>query len=140
MEIAIIGAGNVGAALATAWKRAGHSIILGLRDAGKHSELIKTTGARALSPADAAQEAEVIVLALPYPAVEPVVSELGPLAGKILIDATPFMGSPVSGGRVTVTDHPPSPCSPRHRARMWRLTMTGRLQCCGRKTPPPGST
>ena len=27
MEIAIIGAGNVGAALATAWKRAGHSIL-----------------------------------------------------------------------------------------------------------------
>ena len=98
MEIAIIGAGNVGAALATAWKRAGHSILLGLRDAGKHGELIKRTGARALSPADAAQGAEVVVLALPYPAVEPVVSELGPLAGKILIDAT----NPVAR-----TDHGP---------------------------------
>ena len=53
MEIGIIGAGNVGAALATGWKRAGHSIILGLRDAGKHVELIERTGARALSPVDA---------------------------------------------------------------------------------------
>src|SRR4051794_41096399 len=85
MEIAIIGAGNVGAALATAWKRAGHAILLGLRDVGKNSELIKTTGARALSPVDAAQKAEVVVLALPYEAVEPAVADLGPLAGKVLI-------------------------------------------------------
>ena len=98
MEIGVIGAGNVGAALATAWMRAGHSILLGLRDAGKHGELIKRTGARALTPAEAAQGAEVVVLALPYAAVEPVVSELGPLAGKILIDAT---------NPVTRTDHGP---------------------------------
>ena len=60
MEIAIIGAGNVGMALATAWTLApaGHSILLGLRDAGKHGELIKTTGARTIAPADAAQEAD----------------------------------------------------------------------------------
>ena len=98
MEIAIIGAGNVGAALATAWTRAGHSILLGLRDAGKHGELIKRTGARALTPAEAAQRAEVIVLALPYAAVEAAVSELGSLAGKVLIDAT----NPVAR-----TDHGP---------------------------------
>ena len=81
-----------------AWKRAGHSIILGLREAGKHSELIRRTGARALSPADAAQKAEVVVLALPYAAVEPAVGDLGPLAGKVLIDAT---------NPVTPTDHGP---------------------------------
>ena len=98
MEIAIIGAGTVGTALATAWSRAGHSILLGLRDAGKHGEVIERTGARALSPADAAQGAEVVVLALPYPAVEPVVWELGPLAGKVLIDTT----NPVAR-----TDHGP---------------------------------
>ena len=98
MEIAIIGAGNVGAALATAWTRAGHSILLGLRDAGKHGELIKRTGARALKPAEAARQAEVIVLAIPYAAVEATVSELGTLAGKVLIDAT----NPVAR-----TDHGP---------------------------------
>ena len=88
MDIAIIGAGSVGAALATAWMRAGHPILLGLRDAGKHGELIGRTGARALTPAEAAQGAEVVVLALPYTAVQQVVSELGPLPGKILVDAT----------------------------------------------------
>jgi predicted dinucleotide-binding enzyme len=88
MEIAIIGAGNVGAALAEAWARAGHSILLGLREAARHSELIGRTGARALTPIEAAQGAAVVVLALPYAAVESVVSDLGPLSGKILIDAT----------------------------------------------------
>ena len=88
MEIAIIGAGNVGAALATAWSRAGHSIRLGVRDVGKHQGLINKTGAEGLAPAEAAQGAEVIVLALPYAAVEPTVRGLGPLGGKILIDAT----------------------------------------------------
>ena len=83
METAIIGAGNVGTALAAAWKRAGHSILLGLRDVGKHGDLIDRTGARAMSPADAAQGAEVIVLALPYAAVERAISELGSLTGKI---------------------------------------------------------
>ncbi len=109
MEIGIIGAGNVGAALATGWKRAGHSIILGLRDAGKHVELIERTGARALSPVDAAQVAEVVVFALPYAAVEPVVSELGPLAGKISLT-------------------PPIPSRAPIMAPTWPL---------GSRTPPP---
>ena len=61
MEIAIIGAGNVGTALTTAWIRAGHFVLLGLRDAGKHGELIRRTGARALTPAQAVQGAEVII-------------------------------------------------------------------------------
>lgn len=98
MEIAIIGAGNVGAALATAWTLAGHDVLLGVRDARKHGELIEMPGARALPPAEAAQGAEVVVLAIPYSAVEPAISELGPLAGKIVIDAT----NPVAR-----TDHGP---------------------------------
>ncbi|MGQ9848235.1 MAG: NAD(P)-binding domain-containing protein [Bacteroidales bacterium] len=32
MKIAIIGAGNVGGALAKQWAKAGHTIFLGLRD------------------------------------------------------------------------------------------------------------
>jgi predicted dinucleotide-binding enzyme len=50
--------------------------------------LIERTGARALTPIEAAQSAAVVVLTLPYAAVESVVSDLGPLSGKILIDAT----------------------------------------------------
>ncbi len=56
MEIAIIEAGNVGAALATAWSRAGHSFLLAQRDAGKHGELIEKTGALALTHAEGRRE------------------------------------------------------------------------------------
>ncbi len=39
MKIAIIGAGNVGGALAHRWAKAGHQIIIGARD--RNSEKVK---------------------------------------------------------------------------------------------------
>ncbi|MCG9876018.1 MAG: NAD(P)-binding domain-containing protein [Leptospiraceae bacterium] len=43
MNIAIIGTGNVGSALASAWSRVGHTIFLGVRDklSFKGKELLK---------------------------------------------------------------------------------------------------
>lgn len=88
MRIAIIGAGNVGAALARGWSRAGHEVVLGVRDAAKHRALIEETGARALPPNGAAEAAEVIVVAVPHAAVFDAVAGLGALEGKVVIDAT----------------------------------------------------
>lgn len=86
MDIAIIGAGNVGGALARGWARAGHRIVLGLRDAGASTALAAETGARTATPAEAARSAEVIVLSLPWGAAEGVARSLGDLAGRIVID------------------------------------------------------
>ncbi|HLE71032.1 MAG TPA: NAD(P)-binding domain-containing protein, partial [Vicinamibacteria bacterium] len=46
MKIAILGAGNVGSALATALAGKGHSIVLGVRDpaASKYKEMAKGLG------------------------------------------------------------------------------------------------
>jgi 8-hydroxy-5-deazaflavin:NADPH oxidoreductase len=87
MRIAILGAGKVGSALARAWAKAGHDIVLGLRDATRHEALIADTGARAMPLAKAAASGDVIVLALPWTAAETALADLGDLSGKIVIDA-----------------------------------------------------
>lgn len=102
MNIAIIGAGNVGGALGGSWARAGHRIIFGVRDsaAEKTRALLASVGvnARAASPADAARAAEVVVLATPWDATEAAVGSAGDLRGKVLIDCTnPLKFTPGTG-------------------------------------------
>ena len=88
MRIAIIGTGNVGGSLARAWSRAGHQIVLGVRDPtdSKVVALSRAIGMDVKAPAEAAAAAEVVVLALPWTAAEGAVKALGSLKGKIVID------------------------------------------------------
>jgi predicted dinucleotide-binding enzyme len=80
MNIAIIGAGNVGGTLAVALGKQGHAVALGVRTPEK------TPGA--VSIAQAVAGADVIILATPFAALAEVVKETGPMAGKVVIDAT----------------------------------------------------
>jgi 8-hydroxy-5-deazaflavin:NADPH oxidoreductase len=67
MKIAIIGAGNVGRALGTGWRKAGHEVTLGVRDpAGSRATELEQQGFAIAPPKDAAARAEVIVLAVPW--------------------------------------------------------------------------
>ena len=67
MNVAIIGAGNVGKALAASFKRAGHDVVIASRAAEDAGEAAASTGARiATSNASAAAGADVIVLAVPF--------------------------------------------------------------------------
>src|SRR5439155_5611217 len=90
MNIAIIGAGNVGGALAGSSVRAGHKVTLSAKDPAHADAKAKETGARAVrSAADAVNAADVVILAVPYPAVDSVLDDLGEtIAGKVLIDVT----------------------------------------------------
>ena len=96
MNIAIIGSGNVGGALARSSVRAGHKVTLSARDPSHAEAKAKETGARAArSPAEAVKDAEVVILAVPYVAVDDVIAQLGDaLAGKVLIDVTNRMKRP----------------------------------------------
>jgi len=91
MNLAIIGAGNVGGALGTNWARKGHDIVFGVRDprAEKAQSLVKAIGpkAKAASVGEAAASADMIVLATPWPAAEAAIRAMGDLKGKILLDA-----------------------------------------------------
>jgi 8-hydroxy-5-deazaflavin:NADPH oxidoreductase len=88
MKISVIGAGNVGKALGTGWAKAGHRIIFGVRDTNKPEvkALCAQIGATAASPADAAGEGDVVVLALPWSVAENAVKSLGDLKGKVIMD------------------------------------------------------
>ncbi len=85
MRIAIIGSGNVGTALATALRRAGHEVIFGVRapDPADPAEN---------SIAEAAASAEVVILAIPFEAVADTVRAADGFAGKVVIDATNPLG------------------------------------------------
>jgi NADPH-dependent F420 reductase len=90
--IAMIGTGNVGSALGVRFAELGHTIVYGSRDAAAAdvAALVARTGARAsaASQAEAASRGDVVVLAVPWDAVEEVTRSLGNLAGKIVIDPT----------------------------------------------------
>lgn len=88
MRIAIIGAGNVGAALGRNWSGKGHAIRYGLRDPGAARYAPLAASGALLSPAEAAREADAVVLATPWGAAEAAVRSLGDLGGRPLLDAT----------------------------------------------------
>ena len=84
MRIAVLGGGRVGAALAATWRDAGHDVIVSTRD----------------TVADAAAGGDVVVLALPASAVPDVLARAGPLAGKVLLDATNNLSGGPSGAEI----------------------------------------
>lgn len=92
MKIGIVGAGNVGGALGTAWAKAGHEVKWGVRDptAGKvQAQVGAAAGASAGSIAEAAAHGDVVVLTTPWgSATEQAIRNCGDLGGKIVFDCT----------------------------------------------------
>ena len=99
MNIAIIGAGNVGKALTGSAIRAGHSVTVSSKNGESARQLAEETGARAAaSDREAAEAADVVILAVPYGAVDEVLGDVGAaLAGKVVIDATNPIKADYSG-------------------------------------------
>ncbi|MEW5990196.1 MAG: NADPH-dependent F420 reductase [Chloroflexota bacterium] len=107
MKIAIIGTGNVGSALGGSFTRAGHEVTYAAQDEAKTRRVAAAVGAAtAADPLEAARAAEVIVLAVPFGALETVAAEIAPAAaGKILVDVTNPLKPDYSG---LATDGGPS--------------------------------
>ena len=70
MKIVTIGRGNVGGGLAALWRKAGHEVT----ELGRHG--------------GDASDADVVLVAVPGPAVSAALGKVTGLAGKIAIDAT----------------------------------------------------
>lgn len=77
-------------ALARGWQRAGHAITFGVTDANapKARELQMSTGMPVLGNKDAMRTSEVLVISVPWPAIEPALKSLGDIGDRVVIDAT----------------------------------------------------
>jgi 8-hydroxy-5-deazaflavin:NADPH oxidoreductase len=90
MQIAIIGAGNVGRALATSLTRAGHDVTITAEHAANAVEAASQSGATAgTSNQSAAAGADVVVLAVQSQAIGQIAADMGSsLDGKVVIDVS----------------------------------------------------
>ena len=97
MDVAVLGSGRIGSALGRAFAGAGHAVTFGSRNPGAGSGTgatgagsgIPVSGIPVSDIPSAVAAADVVVLAVPGPAVARLVSDLGSrLAGKLVVDAT----------------------------------------------------
>ncbi len=102
MDIAIIGAGNVGRALATSFDRAGHSVTIASRDPEDAGSVASASGATIVTGnAAAATAADIIVLAVPFDSVPGIAAEIADaVVGKIVIDVTNRMSFGAAGPEI----------------------------------------
>jgi len=88
--VAIIGTGDMGDSLGPRFVELGYKVVYGSRDpeGEKAQAVVQQTGgdAVATNQHDAAQAGDIVILAVPWPAMETVAQNLGPLDGKIIID------------------------------------------------------
>ena len=109
--IAVIGGtGNLGAAIAGRLAKAGHDVIIGSRSS--ESASVKATelghGLRAASNSEAAAQADVIIVTVPFAAHSATLRDIGPhCAGKVVIDTT----VPLVPPKVAKVQLPPEGCA-----------------------------
>ncbi|MFI5667421.1 NADPH-dependent F420 reductase [Streptomyces sp. NPDC051704] len=105
MNIAILGAGNIGRPLGRHWAAAGHRVTFGSRNPDRLASRMESPGgpARAATYADAVEASDVVLLSVPHPAADGLLGQLaGPLAGKTVIDATSPIGVSQDGLFISV--------------------------------------
>src|SRR5438132_3245313 len=87
LNIAIIGAGNVGSTLGTAWAKKGHRIVYGVRNPAeeKVQGVLKSSGGKASAAtiAQAAAQARIVLFATPGSAAKEAIAAAGNRSGKV---------------------------------------------------------
>lgn len=91
MKIGILGSGLMGGKLGTIFARAGHEVVFSYaRTKGKLEKLARDAGGRARSgtPAEAARDADAVLLAVPWANVDDVLKQAGDLSGKVIVSCS----------------------------------------------------
>jgi hypothetical protein len=110
VRIAVLGYGNVGGTLAGAFLAAGHHVVLatnptrpdGAQQARDGDP--RLAGAEVADPLDAVTGADLVVLAVPFGAVDGVLAPLAQaLAGTVVVDATNPVGPGLTHGLGTTS-------------------------------------
>jgi len=87
MKVTLIGSGNMGSGLAKQIAKAGHALVVTGRNSATAQDLARTTGAT-FRAANAAADADVVIVATAYADAVPALSAAGDLSGKVIIDIT----------------------------------------------------
>jgi 8-hydroxy-5-deazaflavin:NADPH oxidoreductase len=106
MNIGIIGTGNMGSSLGKIWAQNGHKLMFSYsRDAAKLKKIATEIGSNASvgTPAEAVKFADVVLLAVPYVAVEDALKAAGSLDGKLLFSIVNALIPDMSGMAVGTT-------------------------------------
>lgn len=92
-RIGIVGAGHIGRNLAQLLFHAGHDVTMSFStDARKLAGLAANLGVAVADPADAAAQADVVVLSVPWSVVDVALQAAGDLTGKLVVDTTNQFG------------------------------------------------
>lgn len=88
MKVAIIGTGRMGRGFATALAPK-HQVTVGSRDPDRAGQVASATGAtRGATYAEAAADAEVVILTVPWPAMDDTLGQLGELDQTVVVDVS----------------------------------------------------
>ena len=91
MHVGILGSGLMGGKLGTLFARAGHEVVFSYaRSEEKLERLAREAGARARAgtPAEAAREADALLLAVHWSRIDEVLHQAGSVAHKVLISCS----------------------------------------------------
>lgn len=95
MRVGVVGAGRIGAGTGLRLGRKGHEVMFSFsRDPAKLEALAgSVANGRAGTPREAVEFADALVLSVPWRAIEEALEQMGPLAGKVVIDTTNQFGA-----------------------------------------------
>ena len=99
MQIAIIGAGNVGSTLGQAWARLGHLVTFGVRqpEDARFDALRTQANIKIASNSEAVSCSDVVAFSTPWQATQGALESCGDLSGKVVIDCTNPLKADFSG-------------------------------------------
>jgi hypothetical protein len=142
MAISILGAGNVGMALAKALVRKGESVRFGVPEPGKYRREVDALGPSAVvgTTEDAIARNDLVILAVPYGAAASIARSLPDWKGKILVDATNPLAPGLAGLSVgTTTSGAEEIAREAHGARVVKAFNTTGAENMENPTYPGGS-
>lgn len=108
LTVTVVGAGNVGRALARRFAQGGNVVRFGVRDpSGDRAEeaVAATPGSVALAIGEAVRGADVVVLAVPLDGLTEALGNCGDLDGKVVVDAVNAVRSPAPEGFPSVAQY-----------------------------------
>ncbi|HEY2628221.1 MAG TPA: NAD(P)-binding domain-containing protein [Usitatibacter sp.] len=89
MKIGIIGSGRIGGTLGELWAKAGYDVMFSSLDLEHDKQLAAKTGGKAGTPAQAASYGEVLLVSVPYKALEQIGHDYhSSIKGKVVLDTS----------------------------------------------------